>query len=108
MSRKHMDAVEREALARRTSSRPLSRADTRLGEALPPQAGSLRELQRSIGNHAVAALARARRPAAGQPGGRAVTIQRAGDPEGLMKEHHASKFTYHHIIPENKLEAFWD
>jgi hypothetical protein len=24
-----------------------------------------------------------------------------------MKEHHASGFTYHHIIPENKLESFW-
>jgi hypothetical protein len=35
-------------------------------------------------------------------------LQRAGDPEGLMKEHHASGFTYHHIIPENKLHTLWD
>jgi Domain of unknown function (DUF4157) len=35
-------------------------------------------------------------------------LQRAGDPEGLMKEHHASGFTYHHIIPENKLHTLWN
>ncbi len=38
----------------------------------------------------------------------AAVVQRAGDPEGLMPEHHASGFTYHHIIPENKLHKLWD
>jgi hypothetical protein len=35
-------------------------------------------------------------------------VQRAGDPEGLMPEHHATNFTYHHIIPENKLHKLWE
>ncbi len=38
----------------------------------------------------------------------ASVVQRAGDPEGLMPEHHASGFTYHHIIPENKLHSLWE
>ncbi len=38
----------------------------------------------------------------------AAVVQRAGDPEGLMPEHHASGFTYHHIIPENKLHKLWE
>ena len=101
MSRKRTGAVETEALARHTSGRPVSRVDTGLGGTLP-------ELQQSIGNRAVARLLRAPRPAAGQPGSGAAKLQRAGDPQGLMKEHHASKFTYHHIIPENKLLAFWN
>ena len=39
----------------------------------------------------------------------AATVQRAGDPEGLMKTHSVPnlKLTNHHIIPENKLHKLW-
>lgn len=108
MSRKHIDQVERPALAERTKSDLLSRSDTRLAEPMPARAALLRDMQQTIGNRALGALLGSRRPAAGQPSGGAGALQRAGDPEGLMKEHHASGFTYHHIIPENKLETFWE
>src|SRR5512143_984909 len=36
------------------------------------------------------------------------SLQRAGDPKGLMKLHTKTKQTYHHIIPENKLHTLWD
>lgn len=105
MTRKGNHVVGREASARRTGSRLASQSATRTGDA--PPARLLRDLQQSIGNRAVGAALRARRPSAGQPTGGGGTLQRAGDPEGLMKEHHKSGFTYHHIIPENKLEKFW-
>lgn len=108
MSRKHIESVETADLATRTKSHPPSRSDTRFGEPGPARAGSLRDMQQTIGNRALGTLLRAQRPVAGQPGGGGWALQRAGDPEGLMKEHHASAFTYHHIIPENKLEEFWE
>lgn len=55
------------------------------------------QLQRALGNSAT--MAYLRRGSA--------SVQRAGDPEGMMKYHHAGGFTYHHIIPENKLHDFW-
>ena len=58
MSPKRTDAVE-QALARRTTSRTVSRSGTSrtpLGEALPAQAGMLLSLQQSFGNRAVTGL----------------------------------------------------
>lgn len=66
-------------------------------------AGSVLALQRSAGNHAVSQLLRA------HAGGH--TLARAGDPEGMMVDHAKNaptKMTFHHIIPENKLEKLWD
>lgn len=79
-------------------------------------------LQRTLGNRAVARLSEARlsdmparRPSAPERNWREVLIQRAGPYQGLLPEHDtygdkykfqgvdSDKFTYHHIIPENKL-----
>jgi hypothetical protein len=89
VSREWIEAVETEDLKIRT---PRREADA----ALAPQAQLLLQRQQSLGNRGVTELLRGRR-----------SLQRAGDPQGLMKEHHASNFTYHHIIPENKLKDFW-
>ncbi len=52
MSRERTDAIEREASARHTSSRPASRS----GGALSAHAGLLLSLHRSFGNRAVEGL----------------------------------------------------
>lgn len=101
MSRDRIEAVESDSLARRNIGPPRSRTDPHFNKVPTIQAGLLRQLQREAGNHAVSGLL----------GRSNVNLQRAGDPEGLMLEHPTDptvgKFTYHHIIPENKLVDLW-
>lgn len=78
------------------SLNPLQRTSADFASGVSGQRRVL-QLQRTLGNSAT--MAYLRRGSA--------AVQRAGDPEGMMKYHHAGGFTYHHIIPENKLHDFW-
>src|SRR5690348_13472475 len=96
--------------ARRERARPRQREEPApaplRGERMTP--GNALAWQQAAGNQAIARTLAGRR-----------AVQRAGDPQGMMKDHPATSgdgrklgddpadYTYHHIIPENILQKFW-
>lgn len=113
-------------IARRTppARPPAVAAPHRASSAVQPPVARPRSPQADALSGTLARAVKARRaagPADRVPRPRAAMLMRAGFPAGMMKEHPAKgpaaqrkpgddppDWTYHHIIPENVLEAFWE